>query len=75
MEVFSLEIAIATFVVVENKLRDKRSSLFGLSVGDAEKKAFSDIVTCGQCYETFYGCKLRRFILSLSVCHWKTFPV
>ncbi len=29
--------------------------------------------TCGQCYKTFYGRKLRLFIISQSVCHWQAF--
>ncbi len=30
-------------------------------------------VFCGQCYKTFYGRKLRLFIISWSVCPWKAF--
>jgi hypothetical protein len=28
----------------------------------------------GQCYKTFYGRKLRLFVLSYSDCPWKAFP-
>ncbi len=27
-----------------------------------------------QCYKTFYGRKLRLFVLSYSVCPWQAFP-
>ncbi len=30
---------------------------------------------CGQCYETFYGRKLRLFIISQSVCPWQAYQV
>ncbi len=29
----------------------------------------------GQCYKTFYVRSLRMFVISQSVCPWKTFPV
>ncbi len=28
----------------------------------------------GQCYKSFYGRKLRLFIISQSICHWQAFP-
>jgi hypothetical protein len=28
----------------------------------------------GQCYKTFYDCKLRISVISESVCYWQAFP-
>jgi hypothetical protein len=44
--------------------RDKRSSLFWSQRQTRRRKGFYESDTCGQCYKTFYGRKLRLFIIS-----------
>jgi hypothetical protein len=43
--------------------RCKHSILFGLVVSSKGKK-FYEIDTWGQCYKTFYSCKLQLFVIS-----------
>ncbi len=38
------------------------------------EKQFCSIDTWGRCYKTFYGRKLRIFVISQSVCSWRAFP-
>ncbi len=51
----------------------KRPSL-QKSISKFTPKFIYEIEPRWQCYKTFYGRKLRLFIISYSVCPWQTFP-
>ncbi len=51
---------------------DKHSSLLRIFVNYGHKM-FRNIGPRAQCYKTFYGCNLRIFLISHSVCPWQAF--
>jgi len=50
--------------ILERLVRYKHSSLLVRIVSEGDEKSFNDTDTCDQCYITFYGRKLRLFIIS-----------
>ncbi len=54
--------------------QNQEGSLIKQTLGDEGKKFYS-IETRAQCYKSFHGCKLRIFVMSLSVCPWQTYSV
>jgi hypothetical protein len=42
----------------------KANALAYLTSSLVAKKKFYNVATCGQCFKTFYGRKLRLFLLS-----------
>jgi hypothetical protein len=62
-----IAIVLSVVVPLKNLGTEKHASLLCGSFGDEEiKKVFFVRLneTCGQCYKTFYGCKLQLFIIS-----------
>jgi hypothetical protein len=55
-------------VVVPSVVAPSRSA-----ISDKEKGSIWND-TCGQCCKTFYGRKLRLFIIRKSICPWQAFP-
>ncbi len=58
-------IILSVVVPLKNLGTEKHASLLCGSFEDEEiKKNVRLNETCGQCYKTFYGCKLQLFIIS-----------
>ncbi len=49
------------FVPLQGRSRDSATTSFGSNPG-------------ANCYKTFYGCRLRIFVISQSICPWQAFP-
>ncbi len=59
-------ILLVTLVVSDDN--EKQTSLLRYRINQDRKKFHG-----GQCYKTFYGRKLRFFVISKSICSWQNF--
>ncbi len=57
---------------LEKLVRDQHNSLLR-KFGKYSSRKFYNIGPLGQCYKSFYGRKLRLFVISQNVCPWQVF--
>jgi hypothetical protein len=72
---YKLHIEIACLLVQASVFVQARSLIRNMTISHRlQIRNVLQHMPQGQCYKTFYGRKLRLFIISSSVCSWQAFP-
>ncbi len=72
---YTLHIKLACLLVQASVFVEARSLIRTLTIfHQLQIRNVLQHMPQGQCYKTFYGRKLRLFIISQSVCSWQAFP-